>query len=256
MPVALRKWYFDCVTASGDAAIVYAGRVALGPVTLPYMELMTATASRPPIRVRRVSGRARVTASGRELALNAAPLRVTGRWTSRHAPIDASLLDDARGRIAWRCRQPGGLVALRLPDGSTLNGLGYAEELEMTVAPWALPFEELRWGRFVNERRSVVWIDWRGGLDRRWVWADGTAVEASVVDRDRVVWPGAAVEIAPGREWRHGRVGRTVAGALAACLPRRVSHAVETKWISRAILRTDQAAAETGWVIHEFVRWG
>jgi hypothetical protein len=254
--VTVRKWYLDCVTTAGDAAIVYAGRVTLGPMSVPYFELLTAPAGGPAARLRRVSGRARITAAGRELALEAAPLRVTGRWTPRHAPIDASLLDDARGRITWRCRQPGGLATLRLPDGSTLDGLGYAEELEMTVAPWALPFDELRWGRFVNDRRSVVWIDWRGRLDRRWVWADGAAVDASVVDRDRVAWPGATVEIEPGRVLRHDRIGKTVAGALAVCLPRRVSQAVETKWVSQAVLRDDRGAAETGWVIHEAVRWG
>ena len=254
--IAVRKWYLDCVTATGDAAIVYAGRVTVGPIPVPYCELMTAPACGPPARLRRVSGRARVTTTGPDLALDVAPLRVTGSWTSRHAPISVTLFDDAPGRISWHCRQPGGLATLRLPDGSTLNGLGYAEELEMTVAPWALPFDELRWGRFVNERRSVVWIDWRGRLDRRWVWADGAAVDASVVDRDRVAWPGATVEIAPGRVWRHGRIGETVVGALAPCLPRRVSHAVETKWVSQAVLRDSRGAAETGWVIHELVRWG
>ena len=179
--VTVRKWYLDCVTDAGDAAIVYAGRVTLGPMPVPYLELLSAQASAPPAHLRRVSGRARVTETNADLTLEAAPLRITGRWTPRHAPIDASLLDDARG-----------------------------------------------------------------GLDRRWVWVDGTAVDASVVDRDRVVWPGASVEMAPGRVVRHGRIGTAVAGALAACLPRRVSQAVETKWVSQAVLHDDRGAAETG----------
>lgn len=256
MGVALRKWYLDCVTTAGDAAILYAGRVALGPVTVPYFELMAAQASCPVSRLRRVSGRARVSFHEHACALDAARLGVTGHWTSRHASITVALLDDARGRIVWRCRQPGGTATLHLPDGSVMTGLGYAEELDMTVAPWAMPFEELRWGRFVSEHRSVVWIDWRGGLDRRWVFADGAAVDASVVERERVVWPDATLEIAPGRVWRHGAVGRTVAGALARCLPRRVSHAVETKWLSPASLGDTAGATDSGWVIHEVVRWG
>lgn len=255
MRFALHKWYVDCVTRAGDAAIVYAGRVALGPIAVPYFELMTASASLPVARLRRVSGCARVTAAGPELTLDASPLGVTGRWTSRHSPISVTLLDDERGTIAWRCRQPGGRATLHLPDGSIMVGLGYAEELVMTVAPWALPFDELRWGRFVGEHRSVVWIDWRGDLNRRWVFADGMAVDASAVERDRVVWPGASLEIESGRVWRHGALGKTLAGALAACLPRRVSRAVETKWISPAVLRDDTGAGETGWVIHELVRW-
>jgi hypothetical protein len=251
---ALRKWYLDCVTTTGAAAIVYAGRVTMGPIALPYFELMAASASCPITGLRRVSGGARVTLEDRGLTLDASALGVTGQWNSRHPSICISLLDDEHGTIMWRCRQPGGRVTLHLPDGSIMVGLGYAEELEMTVAPWALPFEELRWGRFVSEHRSVVWIDWRGGLERRWVFADGAAVDASVVERDRVAWPGATLEIEAGRVWRHGALGKTVAGAFARCLPRRLSHAVETKWLSPATLRDGAGASEAGWVIHEVVR--
>jgi len=256
MRFALRKWYLDCVTTSGDAAVVYAGRGSVGPFSAPYFELIANPASRPPTRLRRISGRATVSAAGRGLALDATPFGVTGRWTPRHFPIDVRLLDDARGRIEWRCHQAGGRARLSMADGSILDGLGYAEELAMTVAPWALPFDELRWGRFVSERRSVVWIDWRGGLERRWVFVDGASTGATVVDRDRVVWPGGTVEMAAGRVLREGRVGSTVAGALAAFLPRRVAKAIETKWISPAILRDERGAADTGWVIHELVCWG
>lgn len=253
---ALRKWYLDCVTAGGDAAIVYSARVGVGPVSLPYFEIMNAPGSLPRPDQRRLSARPKITAAGHDLELDASPLGVTGQWTSRYPPITISLLDDERGKIVWRCQQPGGRASLRLPNALILAGFGYAETLEMTVAPWALPFSELRWGRFVSERRSVVWIDWRGGLDRRWVFAEGVAVDASVVERDRVAWPGATLEIDPGRVWRHGQLGQTVAGVFSFCVPRRAAHAVETKWISPAVLRSDRGAAETGWVIHEVVRWG
>jgi len=253
---ALRKWYLDCVTAAGDAAIVYSARVTMGPIVVPYFEIMTAPASHPTAHWRRLSGRTRVATDNRGLVLDAQRLGVTGHWTSRYPPIDITLFDDDRGRISWRCQQPGGRACLHLPNMPALGGLGYAEELEMTVAPWALPFSELRWGRFVSEHRSVVWIDWRGGIDRRWVFAEGVAVNAGVVERDRVAWPGATLEIAPGRVWRHGELGKTVAGVLAICVPRRAARAVETKWISPAVLRSDMGAPESGWVIHEVVRWG
>lgn len=253
---ALRKWYLDCVTAAGDAVIVYSARVTMGPIGVPYFEVMSAPAAQPHSHQRRLSGRTRITTAGGDLELDASAAGIMGHWTSRYPPIDITLLDDERGTIAWRCRQPGGPASLHLPNAPTLDGLGYAEELDMTVAPWALPFSELRWGRFVSERRSVIWIDWRGGLDRRWVFSEGVAVDASVVERDRVAWPGATLEIEPGRVWRHGELGKTVAGALAICMPRRAARAVETKWISRAVLRSDLGAPESGWVIHEVVRWG
>jgi hypothetical protein len=254
--LTLRKWYLDSISLSGDAAVVYAGRVSAGAFHVPYFELMTTHATRPAARLRRLSSRPRVTAAGRGVSLDAAALGITGQWTSAHAAIHVRLLDDERGRIVWRCHQPGGRADVQLPDGSILSGLGYAEELEMNVAPWAMPFDELRWGRFVGERQSVVWIDWRGGLDRRWVFVDGASVGAAVVEDDRIEWPGGAVEITAGRVLREGPVGKTVAGALAACLPRRVRQAAETKWVSRGLLRDDRTGSDNGWVIHELVRWG
>ena len=253
---ALRKWYFDCVTADGGAAILYAARVAVGPVSVPYFEVMTAPASHSVTHQQRLSGRTRITSAGRDLELTMPSLGITGHWNSRYPPVCIQLLDDERGKITWRCHQPGGRSSLHPSPTTVLDGFGYAEELEMTVAPWALPFSELRWGRFVSERRSIVWIDWRGGMDRRWVFAEGVAVNANVVERDRVAWPGGTLEIGPGRVWRHGRLGKTVAGLFSFCVPRRTARAVETKWISPAVLRSDVGDPESGWVIHEVVHEG
>lgn len=38
--LCLHKWYLDCLTKDGDAAIVYLGRVTLGWLAVPYFELL------------------------------------------------------------------------------------------------------------------------------------------------------------------------------------------------------------------------
>jgi hypothetical protein len=126
----------------------------------------------------------------------------------------------------------------------------------MTLAPWELPFRELRWGRFVAGQRSVVWIDWRGGLERRWLFVDGEPVEARCIESDRVEWAAGSVEVQPGAVVREASVGGTLVGPLARLLPKRIGQVLETKWLSPARLHVGEAAPTVeGVVIHEVVRW-
>lgn len=126
----------------------------------------------------------------------------------------------------------------------------------MSIAPWALPFQELRWGRFTGSGRSVVWIDWRGGLERRWLFVDGEAVKAHLLEADGVAWPTGRLEIQPGVVVREASIGRTLAGPLARLLPRRIGQALETKWQWPGRRHPGEAMPPVqGSVIHEVVRW-
>jgi hypothetical protein len=251
----LHKWYLDCTTEHGEAAIVYVGRVTLGCLPVPYFELLSVGPGGVR-RWRRLSSRPRVWRDGETLRLAVPALGLLGRWEPTTAALDIPLLEAPGGTIRWRCHQPGGPSEVQLPDGRRLVGSGYAEELEMSLPPWALPFQELRWGRFTGSGRSVVWIDWRGGLERRWLFVDGEPVEAQRIEVDRVRWATGRLDIQTGIVVREARIGRTLAGPLARLLPRRLGQALETKWLCPARLHVGEAALPIhGSVIHEVVRW-
>jgi hypothetical protein len=216
---------------------------------------MTSAPGRPLGRRRRFAARYSVLPADDGVRVELPALGVSGLWTPAFPVVEVRLMDEPAGSITWRCVQAGGRVAVTLPNGSRVEGLGYAEKLFMTVAPWAVPFDELRWGRFVSERHAVVWIHWRGGRERRWAFADGAAVEADVVDGTRVAWPGGSVEIGAARLLREVIVGKAVVGSFAALLPRRIARAADTKWVARG--RFERAGESApGWVVHERVRWG
>lgn len=107
---------------------------------------------------------------------------------------------------------------MRLPNGEEFVGTGYAERLDMTLAPWALPFEELRWGRFIGPSRSAVWIYWRGGLERRWAFVDSSAVQAREIGLHGVQWIAGAIEIETGRPVREGFVGGSTTPWRRTCV--------------------------------------
>lgn len=249
----LHKWYLDCTTEGGEAAIAYVGRVALGRLVVPYFELL-AVGPGARRRWRRLSARPTVTRVGEALELAAPKLGVRGRWEKATAALDVRLHEGPEGTIRWRCHQAGGASDLHLPDGRRLAGSGYAEELEMSLPPWALPFRELRWGRFAGSGRSVVWIDWRGGREARWLFVDGEPAETRRVEAAVVEWGGGSLEIEPGVVVREAALGRTLAGPLSRLLPPRLRDVREAKWLCPGRLR-DGGTPVRGWVIHETVRW-
>ncbi len=251
----LHKWYLDCTTEAGEAVVVYAGHVRLGWLRVPYVEALAKAPDTDPERHRRLSSRFVVRSGDQGVLVDAPALGLSGTWSGAGRPIDVTLLDDPGGTIRWRCHQTGGAATVRLRSGRQMAGTGYAEELAMDIRPWALPFRELRWGRFVAPDRSLVWIDWRGGGSRRWVFWNGVRVTADSVESSGLEWPSGRLEIEPGRVLRQARIGRTLAGPLAWCLPRSIARATESKWISRGVLHEPGRAPRIAWVIHEVVRW-
>jgi hypothetical protein len=256
MTFALHKWYLDVTADDGSAAIVYVARLSWGLLRLPYAEVLVARPGKTaPESRRRFSRRALVTLEGPTIRLAAPALRVHGAWTAATPAVEATLLDTPAGAIGWRCRQPGGEACLNLPGGEVLAGQGYVEELFLSLRPWSLPFRELRWGRFLGGGRSLVWIDWRGGLERRWVFLDGEAAPRAAVSDLAVEWDGARLELESGRELRRQALAGTVGPGLRWLLPRRLARAVEVKWVSRGRLAERGREAVAGWAIHEVVTW-
>ena len=75
---------------------------------------------------------------------------VSGTWKSMATMIQTRIFDSAEGFLDWKCFQPASKVQLRIND-TVLEGRGYAEQLILTVPPWRIPMDELRWGRFGSD---------------------------------------------------------------------------------------------------------
>jgi hypothetical protein len=147
--------------------------------------------------------------------------------------------------------------AARVTRGGRDAGLGYAERIETTLAPWNLPIRELRWGRFVSEGASLAWIDWGGPYPLRLVLHDGRVSENAAVDDAHVTTRTSLLSLERPRVLREGPIGTTALARVPLvrdALPVRLLALSETKWISRGTLH-DLHGRHEGWAIHEVVRW-
>ncbi len=184
---------------------------------------------------------------------------VEARFASLARPLDATVLEVPEGRVHWHCLQPRADASIA-HAGSVLRGLGYVERLTVTLPPWSLPIDELAWGRFLGDRHTMVWIDWRGPHARKLVWLDGEEMGEGAGVRRRSITSACgdvSLTIEDGRVLRRGALGKTalaVVPAIDRVLPVRILAVDETKWCARGVLAV-LGTRDEGWVIHEEVRW-
>lgn len=128
----------------------------------------------------------------------------------------------------------------------------------MTLAPWRLPIDTLRWGRFLSDERSVVWIDWeRETGTKTWIFVDGNEARGARVSEEEISFEGGRLRLPAASRLliREGRVSHLLRNLP---LPRALSSPAlpihETKWRTRGMLESPGAPPTEGWAIHEIVR--
>lgn len=225
----LSKWYLDCVSGGGEVFLAYCAELRWRALHLRYAHVLGKSSS-----LREVP--APVWNDG-VLEWNAPALGVSGKWRALDPPIEETLFD---GGCQWRCLAPRARADVSVGN-DFLHGLGYAEHLTLTVPPWRLGIKELRWGRFLSETDSLVWIDalpaprglrWHNGV------RGGDELKLEIQDR-AVLRQGALAETA-----------LSIIPNVRKLFPKSVLGLGESKWLSRATY-----AGREGWAIHEVVEW-
>jgi len=254
----LHKWYFDVVSPGGAVFIGYAARLRWNGLRLRFASLLVAPPEgpvrehgsvlrvRPPVRY------------GPSFVWRNDALDVRGRWVPRSAPIRETLLASSDGSIDWACIAPSA-TAVVVTGTDRIEGTGYIERLRITLSPFDLPFDRLRWGRYGSPAHALVWIAWDGAVVLRRTWLDGQPHHEAVPVETGLCQPDGRLGLAfhDRRVLRESSVRRTIAG-LAPPLARRLPRSLniqETKWLSRGALRDGLGGTDDGWAIHEVVTW-
>jgi hypothetical protein len=252
----LTKWYFDVTTPDGDVAIAYCAEVRWGVLRQQFSGVLVAPAGQP-AEPFRFSTRPVVTPSLDESSLrwSSEPLGLSVEYAHCVTGLEHRLYASRSGHIDWRCDVPGAGARI-VAGGRELIGVGYVERLEMTLLPWAIPADEIRWGRFITDGASVVWIDWRGEHPMSLLFVDGRLTPvASITD--------STIRLADGRELRltiERVLGDDSLGGLLSPLDtlrpliEPIVRTRQTRWLARGELRDGAPSPRLGWVIHEVMR--
>jgi hypothetical protein len=255
-PFHLTKWYLDCIGENRQVLIAYWAELRWRRLAGHYASAMFFSDGRcsEHSSVRTVPA-PRI--SGGNLQWSCDALGIRGEWRSLGlSPHPRVLFRNGCRILEWKCVQP--LAEAKVRCGTRLiGGYGYAECITLTLAPWELPIQELRWGRAHFPGRSAVWIDWTGAEPMRLVLVDAEEVEGVRISDDLVSTPAATIRLTDRRALREGPVGHTTAGSVPGvrqALSKAGLLIEEHKWLSRATLE-EHGTLSHGNAIHEVVRW-
>jgi len=249
----LTKWYLDCVNEAGDVFIGYVGHLEWGFLNLHYSSVLSTEKSQITQR-NSLRERSLPLLDCSSICWNSAEFGVTGMWQPCGSEVRETVFEDSSGSVQWHCLMPRARVQI-----GNETGLGYAEHLTMTIAPWKIPIDRLQWGRFCNESDSIVWIDWRGEYSKRIVYVNGAPAAASAIDDRQIAFEdGSRLTMDHSLTLREGPLGSTALSSIpgvANTLPARLLQVNECKWRSRARFERPEHPAVEGWAIHEIVQW-
>jgi hypothetical protein len=256
----LSKWYADCTSEEGRAAIIYHAELRWRGSAIHYGNLLIhegarATRSRFSLRKKPPP----VVHDGR-IVWKSTAWNAEGSWCETGSALREILMESDEGCLEWNCVAPRALAEIRIGAKRPHRGWGYVEHLRLSIAPWRLRIRRLRWGRFVNATDALVWIDWSGSNNRQSVYHNGSRVSARTIsDQEIVFMDGETVlSLDKGTVLREGTLGTTVLSVLPGVnrlFPARILGIHESKWLSRAVLRIPGRPDSVGMAIHEVVEW-
>jgi hypothetical protein len=256
----ISKWYMDCVADDGTAFIGYNARLQWRSLSLDYSSTLRQSGNEPAAVQTTIAGSTFPVENDGTISWRSDRLKTSGRWTARSEPIEQTILECDAGAIQWRCVAPLADATVSFDGGETLSGLGYCEHISISIPPWQMPIDELRWGRFLTQNSYVVWIDLKGSAPVTMVFRNGVRDDNSIVADDQIQLDGdtRTLKFDESRTLRTGSIVATALSSvplLGSLLSSNGLMIDETKWCSRGVVSGNNLPEQTGWAIHEVVRW-
>ena len=259
----LSKWFLDFIGENGEAMIFYAAKLTWYGWSTTYTSWLSYDATSG-VRLKSRFRNIQVPQIKDNLITwEDTKFGLSGIWKSLAEMIEARIFDSDEGYLDWKCYQPASKVKLKIND-RVLEGRGYAEQLVLTVPPWKIPMNELRWGRFGSDENNLVWIELREKEKQQWLWLNGDKIESCIIDDDQVSLLDMDLVLHLDREVvleSEKKIFSVVEKLIRyipgfnKVMPINFLMADETKWLSKGQLQTPDKTLSNGMAIHELVNF-
>jgi hypothetical protein len=257
---SLSKWYLDCTADNGDVLVGYAASLRWRALQLEFASILVRR-STGEIQTKTTlhKGTLPVSADG-SVRWQCAALGLEGTWIAKEPPLSRRIFEASETPLLWECVQPRAQAEIVVDGVGTFKGFGYVDHLDLSTKPWRLPLNELRWGRYLSEQDSIIWMDFKGSAPDTIVFHNGVFCKGAQVSDERVTTgeEGMTLRFEDTCVLREGALASTALSVIPGVnkfLPARMLQTYECKWRSRGVVSKGESTLGTGWTIHEVVRW-
>lgn len=176
----LKKYYFDGIDTQGNALILYYAELKLFGFTIPYSSFILSTDQ----NLQEKSKLIKSTIGLNNTSFSNPILKIAGNWEPKSLPISEVLWQNNHAKINWNCIIPKANFNVNI-NNQQFSGFGYSEMIELNFVPWKMPISTLKWGRFLSENHTIIWIEWIGKQPLKKVFWNGELVEnVEIGDRE------------------------------------------------------------------------
>ncbi len=156
----LHKIYLDFTDDTGNCFILYSATLSFCFFKINYAAFIYSDFNNQ-VTEQSIHNKVDIEIAKDSLLFSNNKLGINGSWTKAAPAVEALLYRNKGGIVNWNCHHP--LAQSNVTyKGQNFHGLGYAETIFLSVKPWKLPIDELRWGRFLAPGITITWIQWVG----------------------------------------------------------------------------------------------
>jgi hypothetical protein len=253
----LEKQYFDCIDDRGNCFIIYMAGLQILFIRISYSSLILCDSN----------GITTVISSFRKsvkpepddlLIFDNNILHVEGQWKRVDDPLPIFCYIKNNYELVWNCHHPRALTEITY-NGNKFRGYGYSETLALTIKPRNLPIEELRWGRFLSEEYTIVWINWKGKHPVNKLYCNGIEYNDTNFEKKRIIFGKGAYELLFNEISiiRKGKLSNLFSRIpwMKIFLNIRILNSLEIKYKAKSVLTLNKEISSTGWSLYEIVTW-
>ncbi len=259
----LEKWFLDFVGSDGKVMIFYAAKLTWHGITVPYTSYLKYDVNGSINFRTRFRNIQIPEISDNDIDWGDKAFKVTGNWRSDVAPIKSCLFDSPEGSLQWNCFHPVSNVRIKMKE-MEFTGKGYAEKLVLTLPPWDIPMDDLRWGHFISDNDYLVWIQIRKEGDKNWVWFNGKKIDNCLITDDQITAPDLDFDlrledraVLESEKKIYSVVDKILhyIPGFSKLMPLNFLMADNNMWVSKGTLKKKDKSLTQGSAIHEWVNF-
>jgi hypothetical protein len=258
MKFKLEKLYLDCIDNEGNCFIIYWANLQFYFIKVIYSGLIFSDSDNKTIEKSSLRKIPKPIINDL-LHCDDPILQINGDWKRIDPPVSLMLYKDPLDReLNWNCHHPKTITEIFF-ENKIYHGLGYAETLSLPVKPWRLPIDELRWGRFLSENFTIIWIHWKGHHPVNKLFCNGKLYDDAIFEEKSITFNenNFVLTFQESSIIRKGKLSNILLKMkwLKIIFHSRILNTNEVKYKAKSSLHQNLRPVSKGWSLYEIVTW-